>query len=350
MAILASAAPIALHFEASARGALRDILLSVSRLFVEADPANARLIVFGNDTHAYVDGSPLYREYRDKCVCIAETDTPTFRLPGIYAANSRSLLTEGRIKTANYFISERYNSNPEIRSIDPSKVEKKYLYSFMGGSNSWARKHLFRLVKSQSDTVVEATDSYNHWAGDPGTQAAKDAQRRRYAETMAASKFALCPRGCGLSSYRLFESMSLGIAPVVVSDAWKPISEIDWSFAIFVPERKIAQLDSIVRAHATEWQERGRQAHLSYWSTLGGEQVHELLYGQLVQLEAEAKRPRELLFSVLTRLNTMKTHAAWDAYARLKHVALSLSDVTGIPLPIQLHQPIKEQLERARRA
>lgn len=61
----------------------------------------------------------------------------------------------------------------------------------------------------------------------------------------ARSRFVLCPRGFGKSSFRLYEAMQLGSVPVYVSDAhylpWT--DEIDWSeICVLVSEDEIPHL------------------------------------------------------------------------------------------------------------
>ena len=40
-----------------------------------------------------------------------------------------------------------------------------------------------------------------------------------YYETIARSKFMLCPRGCGLDTYRMWDCLYLGCIPIVVKYA-----------------------------------------------------------------------------------------------------------------------------------
>lgn len=335
-----------LHFDASAIGPLRDMLLEAPNLFAETTPDKAQFIVFGNDQVDYVTASPLYAQWPHKSVCISETDTPTFLLPGLYAANAKSFLSEGRAETISYLISARTKANQELKKLDLDAVEKTYLYSFMGASNSWARKHLFRLAPQRPDTLVESTDAYNHWTSTDEEFERRRANRQRYADVMARSKYTLCPRGCGLSSLRLFEAMSLGVAPVIISDRWRPIADIDWNFAIFIKERDIKRLDDIMRSHQDEWRERGEQGRLIYEATLAPDRVQSLVHRQLARLEGRAVAKSEAAIRLAAKINARRLHLWWAFYDVSKRLALRVVDATGAPLPIQLHQPISEQIGR----
>jgi hypothetical protein len=314
-------------------------------LFVETTPVDAELVIFGTDEIDTLRQSDLYKSFRSKSISITETDIPTYHLPGLYAANEKSFLTHKRTRTMSYFISQRDRGNPEIARLLGQPQEKTYLYSFMGGSNSWPRKHIFRRLKSGPDTVIEATDHYNHWseAQDPE---AKNRQRRRYASVIASSKFALCPRGCGLSSYRLFESMSLGVAPVVISDRWRPIEGVDWSFALFVPERKIPDLDNMLRARESEWADRGRAGLAAYHKHFAAPAIPATLHRDLTAIAAELSPARETIMSAVTRARVAKRAVSWAAYKGMKYLILKGFHITGLDMPVKLHQPVEEQVAR----
>jgi hypothetical protein len=352
-ALAAGAGTLRVHFDASCGAALRRILIDGRSadgyaLFVETDPMVANVVIFGSDEIDYIGRNTLYRSHKAKSICITESDIPTFRIPGLYAANMKSPITSSRTRTMSYFISEQERGNQEVRRLIGEPVEKRYLYSFMGGSNSWARKWLFKAIKSQSDTLVEPTDSYNHWNATASEAEARAKQRRRYAEVMAASKFSLCPRGCGLSSYRLFESMSLGVAPVIISDKWRPIEDVDWSFALFVPERSIPQIDQIVRAHASEWQERGQAGQAIYTSILAPHVVARMLHRKIADVAAGYDPTREAAMAMITPARAAIREAYWSAYKLGKYAALWGFRITGRPVPIRLNRPVDVQLNRAR--
>jgi hypothetical protein len=246
----------------------------------------------------------------------------------------------------SYFISERERGNPEVRRLIGQQAAKRYLYSFMGGSNSWARKRLFQSVSSGADTLVEPTDSYNHWVANPDDPDGRVKQMRRYAEVMAESKFSLCPRGCGLSSYRLFESMSLGVAPVIISDKWQPIEGIDWSFALFVRENQIPRIDQIVRSHQSEWRHRGQEAQTTYERLLASDVIAGILHDHVTKVMAARSPVREAIMRPVTRSRAVNRELYWVGYRLVKHAILWAYHVSGRPVPIRLNRPVEIQLNR----
>ncbi|MET0540275.1 MAG: exostosin family protein [Variovorax sp.] len=231
---------------------------------VIGDPAQADVVLIPEGDSRLVAKSPVFKAHRAKCVAISDGDILSYYLPSLYASNHRSFLSRGRALTAGPFSSlveaPVGSRNAWITPLKDEPVEKRYLYSFMGGSTCMLRKRLFRYYRSLSipDALVECTDHYKHWSNDASPDRA--AQQRRYVETMQASKFVLCPRGASASSIRMFEAMELGCAPVVLADRWIPVDGVDWSFCIFVNEARYRDIDTIVRSHADEWQERGAAA------------------------------------------------------------------------------------------
>jgi glucuronyl/N-acetylglucosaminyl transferase EXT1 len=74
---------------------------------------------------------------------------------------------------------------------------------------------------------------------------------QEYADLLANTTFALCPRGDALFSYRLLESMHAGVIPVILADGWVlPFSELlNYSdFALHVDESRYRELPQILAA------------------------------------------------------------------------------------------------------
>ena len=339
------------HFDVSCSPALRLALVEprggeAVQPWIESDPSRADVIIFGSDEIGYFSNNPLYCAHKAKSICISESDIPTFYLPGLYAANMSSAITASRTRTASYFISQRAQGNPEVHKLIGKPVEKRFLYSFMGGSNSWPRKRLFNALHSSDDVLVEPSDSYNHWQKGPGEEDARVLRMRRYAEIMAASRFTLCPRGCGLSSYRLFESMSLGVAPVIISDGWRPVEEVDWSFALFIREKDIPRVDVIVRSHADEWKQRGEAGQTAYRRFFSDEAIPVTLHAGVVDVLSRYNARREALLAPVIHARAVGREGYWAAYRAAKHLVLLGYSMTGRSVPIQLNRPIEVQLGR----
>jgi len=70
-----------------------------------------------------------------------------------------------------------------------------------------------------------------------------------YKKMLTESIFSLCPRGTGVSSIRLWESMASGTIPVIISDGYKlPLENaIDWSsFSVIIKEKDVEKIPQIL--------------------------------------------------------------------------------------------------------
>ena len=153
----------------------------------------------------------LYRSFPERCAIYTEEDDYLPFLPTVHTNAKIGLHTRiGRIfnyahisrngRHQNRFVGETTAETPIGRT-----AQKRFLFSFLGGSTSILRKRLFNLKFNRSDVLIENTSAYWHW---DNSQPDREARQRRYAETLAASHFALCPRGAGAGSSRFFEVMA----------------------------------------------------------------------------------------------------------------------------------------------
>jgi len=256
--LLASAWGGGLAFDALERYAARDRFKVHTPV---SDPAAADLILFVENVHfedpewRTVLGHELVSRYREKTFLYNEADTPWCVLPGLYCSMPARAFQPRRQKAFNYL----YTMNDKLQG--PTGGERRWLYSFMGAATHDARRRILKLHDERA--ALEDTSSFNIWHGP--LPAEKEERQRHYADVMAASLFVLCPRGTGTSSYRLFETMKMGIAPVLISDEWVAPEGPEWdSFMLRVPEEAVAELPRILREHEHEAVERGAKAHAAY--------------------------------------------------------------------------------------
>lgn len=285
------------HLEASCfNDALRSIFTAGEPdYFQVCDDADAAdVIVFKRDDWSYVRRSPLFVSQPYKCIAIHEWDKPSFFLPAIYASNQTDWYARGRAETSHYMVARRIHWNQAVIESSSACRDKRFLYSYMGKSSSTVRKRIVRHYATRHaavapvDVWIEATDGQVLDLVDYTT-----ANQRRYAEVMAASKYVLCPRGWGSSSMRLFEACEMGIAPVILADRWVPVSGVDWSFALFIAEQRIEEIDSIIRSHESEWVERGERARRTYLDNFADEVAPRFLHQRISRLLAQVTQTRE---------------------------------------------------------
>lgn len=225
--------------------------------------------------------SAIYREFRDKCFVFDTQDSPLGLYPGLYCSLRRYLFSPSRHRTGCYMQS----FNEFIRDVSDGEPERdrKWLLSFQGNQTSATRMKLFATDFKRADVLIERTQSFWSATGDPAFEHFK----RRYAEVMAESRFVLCPRGIGTSSFRLFETMQSGSVPVLLSDSWIPISGIDWtSCALRVSEADIARLPEICLAHEGRWAELAGEARRVWKAWFSPDGMGRLIQANLASILA----------------------------------------------------------------
>jgi hypothetical protein len=119
--------------------------------------------------------------------------------------------------------------------------EDKYLASFIGRIGSLVRPKMFSELSDKSGFYLQ--DSGNNTG--------------LFLEYLTQSIFSLCPRGYGISSFRLYESLEIGTIPVYIvrdeDEFWLPFQNtIDWEkAAILVKESNIPEIPKILSTMTT---------------------------------------------------------------------------------------------------
>ncbi len=226
------------------------------------DPQDADIVIFAEtgrcgDFAERVRVHPVYRRFSEKCFLFDMGDGHFPVLPGVYTGLTKKLYRPDHSRTGFYqFIAEE---NVFI-THRPLTGSERYIASFVGSStNAAVRKQVFALKRP--DILLEDTlDVSNRirYRGEPN-------ERERfwvhYADTMADSKFALCPRGLSANTIRLFEAMKMGRAPVILSDEWHKIDGVNWnSFSLTVAERDVHSIPEILDRNADRAKEMGECA------------------------------------------------------------------------------------------
>ena len=176
---------------------------------------------------------PLYKEFREKCFLFCANAFVIPFLPGVYASIEKRWLS-GRTRSGFYLgVSEN-----EFLQPTPPRDDLPYLYSFVGSVvNAPVRRRLAELRHPRAFFQDTSTEYQRVLHGLAADEEVRDFWRR-YAEVMKESKFVLCPRGLGVSSVRLFDTMRTARVPVILSDDWvEPIGPAWREFSLRIPER-----------------------------------------------------------------------------------------------------------------
>jgi hypothetical protein len=186
------------------------------------------------------------------------SDDPLGLFRGIYCSLRSYLFRSTLHRTGCYM--QSFNEFIS-RETDSSENRIDYLFSFQGNLTSGVRKSLFSHDFRRNDILIERTMPFWHDIGSPEFLEFK----RRYAEVISRSKYVLCPRGIGTSSFRLYETMQSERVPVIISDAWVPWSNTDWrKFCLRVREKDVADIPDICLDAEPKWKEMAAAAR-KHW-------------------------------------------------------------------------------------
>lgn len=130
---------------------------------------------------------------------------------------------------------------------------KKYLASFIGRLRTHNYRTLMLNNLKQYDNIV-ILDGYN----------------RDYSKIIEQSLVSLCPRGCGLSSFRFFESMQLGTVPILIAEEdVRPFKEyINWDKCSLFCKTPEEIYYTICKFTSNELIEMGKYAKEIYYDKL----------------------------------------------------------------------------------
>jgi hypothetical protein len=235
-----------------------------------SDPEEADLIFLADEgrcAEADPFNTALYRRYWDKCFVFGQSDFPLPLVPGLYASLRKSEYDHGWCRTGFYvWDCPSQSSQIVFTRYDeiPFPENPKYLCSFAGScGNARIRAKLKELrhprcvvLDVNRDTVKAATLGDQEWI---------KRLQNQYVTLVRDSKFSLCPRGAGTNTFRLYESMAMGRAPVILSDDWVAPREVPWEeFSIRISERDYKSIFRILEQQEHRAEELGRRAR-RYW-------------------------------------------------------------------------------------
>lgn len=226
------------------------------------DPEEADLILFAEMGECgifeeRVRAHPCYRRFRSKCFLFDGFGDITYPiLPGVYSSLRKDFYRPDHARTGFYQILIQ-NVYIDYR---PPTGQEKYLASFVGTRKTHPVRSALFSFKRDDIYVADTTGISLHmmYHGEPAERAKFWSD---YADTIADSRFSLCPGGQAPNSIRLYESMRMGRACVILSDDWPPNDGVDWdSCSLRVAEADAARLPELLEKYADRSAEMGRNA------------------------------------------------------------------------------------------
>jgi hypothetical protein len=257
-------------------------------------PEDAEFIIETQGWHAF-DSGPLfriapqshYRQRPDATFAWDHSDLPTGRLPGLFCSLGQRLADATRHRSFCYPL----RMNPQVCECPLS--DAKYLFGFSGNVTSPLRARLFQELQCAAAAglaLLRQTESLFSRIYSPQS----DAEKRQFIDDLRQCRFVLCPRGNGLSSIRLFETMEAARVPVIISDALVLPQCVKWSkCAIVVAERDVIRIPQLLANRESEWTRLALNARREWERCFSNETLLPTLIAQLREIVAARTRPEK---------------------------------------------------------
>jgi hypothetical protein len=204
----------------------------------------------------------LYRKYKNKCYLYHDNYVSLTFLPTITPVIEQRHYNPILNQPFSYLVHLAPNNYVKGPALN---ADKKFLFSFVGAAYTHQLRK--RMMNIKYERCYLSDTHANSWDLSPEE---KDEYAKNYARISFESKFILCPRGKSPNSYRLYESMKMGIVPVIISDEWVPTVGPDWeTFSIRILEKDIENIHQILEkreAEASKMGQLARQAWLDWFA------------------------------------------------------------------------------------
>jgi len=259
-----------------------------------ADAEIADLIIFvGSEVSTFLDfrQSEEWRKYPEKCFIYYGGDRPLPLLPGVYTSLESRFYRSSWTRTGSYL---RVAENRNISDFG-SVAQCDLLYSFSGASdNHQVRREILRLQHTRGVVFDTSSLSIEQRQRDTAV-GANDTYIDSYLSLLKRSKFILCPRGIGTSTWRLFEAMKAGRVPVIISDQWVPPAGPQWSeFSIRAPESKIGMIPETLERREADASKLAIAARNAWDDWFSSEVVFHRIVEWCLAIQAERRFPVKL--------------------------------------------------------
>ena len=205
---------------------------------------------------------PLVKRYPGKCFLICDKDISYPVLPGIYAALPRNPLYK-YLYVTGFYLSP---TNPYIELYKEQNIKPQFLASFQGGLSSRLRQILSKVKFTKNIHLNFVKPQWQDFYSGTGFITSGSNYLTKYAELLYESFFVLCPKGNGISSYRLFESLEAGRIPIIISDRFaSPVIVKEWiDGPIQIKEKDIRSIENILTIKFKEWEVRSQTCQHIY--------------------------------------------------------------------------------------
>jgi hypothetical protein len=232
---------------------------------------------------------PVIKEYPERCYTYNGVDRPWAILPGMYTSLLR-MRADVWFHCGGphmYFPNKHVQESSSTEGV--SSVAKKRLACFRGSQTSPLRSKLFKAAQAGhfSNAICIGKSHGAFFAnGDEG--------QKLYCEEIRDHAFSLSPAGYGPSTFRLYESMALGRAPVVIADSWMPPHRIAWDqCALIVPESDLMNIEKILENEFDRHVALGSAAKRVYDEHFSPQSVMKFILQSIVSIHENNPYPKD---------------------------------------------------------
>lgn len=290
-------------------------------LVADADQADFILFVDWRPEHndwrmKAIHRHPLFRRLRRKCFLYSENDQPWGGMPGLFTSMPREDFDARRMRACPYAWLWNDMSAAQASESQSDSSAPDLLFSFIGSSQTYPLRH--KIVATTHERAFIQDTAGISFFGTSKNPEEKEAQKKKYAEVMNRSKFVLCPRGHGPTSYRLYETLAIGRVPVIIGDAWVPPRGPQWDrFTIQIPEARIDDLTRVLEKREGEWESLAAAATENYAQWFAPDVIYDTLMENCADLlRGGQSHKRRIIDRRYWRLALR--HAKSSAKSRLK--------------------------------
>lgn len=203
----------------------------------------------------YVDkliADPVIGRFSHKTYTINSDDAAAGLLRGAYSCLPKNRFDPALHAAAPFLV----QPNEQVLALAGTRrAPAAHLATWRGNpkSNRPIRERLLGQYSGATGFKVEATQSWLNHGVD---------EKLYYVQLVRSGKFSLCPAGWAAASIRIFESMALGVAPVIIADEFVEPAGPDWqAFSLRVKESDLASLESILQQYAGRHEAMGERAY-----------------------------------------------------------------------------------------
>lgn len=277
------------------RGAFRELQKSAetsAEHTLTENPASADIILFAELYGAgpffeRVRRHPLVRQYREKCFLFCSNDFFIPFLPGVYASIEKRWVSS-RTRSGFYLA---VSINP-FANFTPPSGDLSHLFSFVGSTDTGPVRRAVARMRHPKYLFYDSTQDYQRALYQKFNVGEEEQYWFRYADAIKRSKFILCPRGLGVSTVRLFDTMRMGRVPVILSDDWvEPIGPLWESFSVRLPEKELARVPSLLEEREGEAVEMGLRARAAWEEWFSPEVCFQRVVDSCLDIQAHRRLP-----------------------------------------------------------